>query len=109
MQGQPSQVVELQQGLVEGLVNLHVLLLGTGQGLCEGRQHVRRGRGDTKGGLDGVHARQTWSGLEAKEDTSVLGPEGPIAGANGWTDQDRHGCLTQGFRVTGGGTGSPES
>lgn len=39
----PSQVVEFQQGLVESLVDLHVLLLGTGQGLCEGKQHVRRG------------------------------------------------------------------
>lgn len=53
-QSQPSQVVEFQQGLVEGLVNLHVLLLGTGQGLCEGKQHVRKGR-HTRG--DGM--RQT--------------------------------------------------
>ena len=43
-QSQPSQVVEFQQGLVKSLVNLHVLLLGTGQGLCEGKQHVRKGR-----------------------------------------------------------------
>lgn len=42
-QGQPSEVVELQQCLVEGLVDLHVLLLGTGQGLCEGKQPVSRG------------------------------------------------------------------
>lgn len=58
-----------------------------------------RGRGDmrreTWGGMDRGCGRQTWRGLAAHEDTSIQGSEDPVVGANGWTDQDRHGCLTQ--------------
>lgn len=58
-----SQVVEFQQGLVESLVDLHVLLLGTGQGLCEGKQHVRRG-GETRGVMgDGGTGRHNHEGI----------------------------------------------
>lgn len=38
-------------------MNLHILFLGTGQGLCERKQHMRKGRGDmreeTCEGMDG--------------------------------------------------------
>lgn len=34
--------------------------------------------------------------MEAHKDTSIQGLEDLMVGANGWADQDRHGCLTQG-------------
>lgn len=34
-----SEVVQLQQGLVQDLVDAHVLLFGTGQTLCEYKGH----------------------------------------------------------------------
>lgn len=48
---------------------------------------------------------KAWTGVTnrhacAHEDTSIQGSEDPMVGANGWIDQDRHGCLTQCFRVT---------
>lgn len=54
-QDQPLQVVEFQKGLVQGLVNLHVLFLGTSQSFCEGKQQVRPGR---------VNRREPWTGRE---------------------------------------------
>lgn len=34
--------------------------------------------------MDRGFDKQTWGRLEAHEDTSIQGPEGPMVGANGW-------------------------